>query len=203
MSEYEILNGLVKNFPELIHNIYPFPATFTGNDKIKAIVLGADPTHIVNGEPEQLEKVFQLNKPKSSPYWRSMNTNIAQIANLSLDNLHVQNVCRNYFTKETSKNKDWVHIARNYWVEHLKEELDSKFDKEIPVFMTTEFILHSLLIDDYIKIKAKDIYQNCITIKKEDNLLARELIAFYRHPKYSLSNWNNYRDYISSKIKNY
>lgn len=199
MNEKEILKKLKIVFPDLINTSYPFPSPYIGKGKIKAIVLGADPTHIIDERPRILNTVFELDNTKS-PYWRSIAKNIKEIPNLSIDNLYVQNVCRNYFEYETNKNKEWVNIARDYWAPFLKAELDNKFGKEIPVLMTTEFILHSLLTNPTKKLKAKDIYSNKLIISPQVNILGRELIAFYRHYKYSLNNWKIYCKFISSKI---
>jgi len=185
MNEKDLLSQLQLKY-EVVKKLYPFPKPFIGVEKIKAIVLGADPTHIVNGKPKKLDMVFQLNNVKS-PYWRSVQNNINQLEGLTLENLYVQNLCRNYFNKETSQNDDWIEIARNNWVPFLKEELDNKFDRSVPILMTTEFILHSILKDKNKSLKAKDIYTNCITISPNENLLGRELIAFYRHFYYSFN----------------
>ena len=88
--------------------------------------------------------VFGLDKEKS-PYWNSINRNIKQLSNLSMDNIFVQNICTNYFLQETSKNKNWIEIARDYGCGYLKQELDAKFDKTVPILMTTEFILYSII----------------------------------------------------------
>jgi len=200
MKEQGILNSLIAKFPGVINSRYPFPSPFIGNGKIKAIVLGADPTHIVNEKPKQLDKVFGLDKPKS-PYWRSIQGNLDGLI-LSMDNIYVQNLCRNYFTKETSKNKYWKQIARDYWAPFLKKELDERFDTNVPVLMTTEFILHSVLTDPKRKLEAKTIYKEKIVIPKEENLLGRDLIAFYRHYKYSLTlpKWKGYKEFISARV---
>jgi len=196
MTEFEILMSLKEKYPSLINNTYPFPDVFWGSKKIKAIVLGADPTNIINGKPKSLKKVFQLDNPKS-PYWRAIKSNIEQINNLDLENLYVQNMCRNYFCKETSKNKEWLNIAKNYWLPFLKDELDAKFEKNIPVLMTTEFILKATLKPNIKCLKAKDIYSSLITINQKDNLLGRKLIAFYRHYKYNLAKWHDYKCFIN------
>lgn len=199
MNEKEVLDRLKNDFPEIINSKYPFPAPYVGNEKINAIMLGADPTHIVNGEPKPLKKVFQLDNDKS-PYWRSIQRNIDQIEGLSLDNLYVQNLCRNYFRQETSKNIHWADIARNYWAPFLKQELDEKYGLTVPVLMSTEFILHAVLKDPTIKLKASNIYTNHLIIKKEDNLLGRGFIAFYRHHSYALNNWGAYKEFIGKII---
>ncbi|MDV7186108.1 hypothetical protein R3X25_02340 [Lutibacter sp. TH_r2] len=200
MKEKEILLKLQQEYP-VVNKLYPFPDPFIGDSEIKAIVLGADPSHIVNETPKPLKKVFQLDNP-TSPYWRSIQQNINQLNGLTIDNLYVQNLCRNYFNKETSKNTDWIEIARNYWSPFLKIELDVAFDKSIPILMTTEFILNSVLKDPNQKIKAKNIYTNCISIAPEDNLLGRELIALYRHFHYSLKKdeWSEYNKFINRKL---
>lgn len=199
MSEKDLFKRLLKEYPDLIYDRYPFPEPYIGDGQIKAIVLGADPTHIIDGAPKTLHTVFGLNS-EGTPYWNSIWRNIEHISNLSMSNLYVQNVCRNYFTRETSQNKKWLTIARNYWIPYLKIELNNQFDKEIPILMTTEFILNSSLINKEKKIKAKDIYSKHIVIVGTNNLFHRSLLAFYRHPRYSLKNWPAYQDFIASRL---
>ena len=157
MTEQEILDKLIASYPDLVHGEYPFPGPFRGKDRIKAIILGADPTHIVDGIPQQINMVFGLDKQKS-PYWNGIARNIDQIGGLSVEDIYVQNVCRNYFKLETSKNKFWVEIAREYWIDFLKDELDKMFHHEVPILMTTEFILHASLIDSNRSIKAEGCF---------------------------------------------
>lgn len=199
MLEKEIHDSLIANYPEQISTMYPFPQAFKGSEKIRAIVLGADPTHIINGLPKQLNMVFGLDQDKS-PYWNTISRNIKELQTINIDHIYVQNICRNYFKEETSKNKQWVKIARDFWMEHLKNELDNMFDSSIPILITTEFILKAVLNDGLKMDKAKDIYSNLLTISKEDNLLQRELIAFYRHPRYLLRNWVSYKEIIDCKL---
>jgi hypothetical protein len=199
MSERDIFNKLKSSYPELIADKYPFPAPYTGDGTIKTIILGADPTHIVHGTPKTLNMVFGLDM-EYSPYWNSMKSNLKLLPNLSMEEVYVQNICRNYFTAETSQNKAWQSIAREYWCAFLKNELDAKFDDNVPVLATTSFILDALLIQKN-KLKAEDIYNQCISIPSEDNLLSREILAFFRHPKYSLQNWHKYRDFLEGKLK--
>ena len=102
MQPEEVLNRLVSKYPGLISTEFGIPAYHRGKGPIKAIVLGADPTHILNGKPIKMGKVFGLDDPDNSPYWRGINNNLKQIG-LTLDNVYVENVCRNYFTCETSQ----------------------------------------------------------------------------------------------------
>jgi hypothetical protein len=199
MEEIEIFNKLKVTFPKLIADKYPFPAPYEGKGKVKAIILGADPTHIVEGHPKTLDSVFGLDID-NSPYWRMMKKNIELLQSISMDEVYVQNICRNYFTQETTQNKEWLKIARDYWSGLLKKELDAKFNEEVPILATTEFILHAIKTAKG-KLNANEIYTNCITIPSADNLLSREIIAFYRHPKYSLNNWSNYKDFVKGKLK--
>ncbi|WP_372744142.1 hypothetical protein [Lutibacter sp.] len=204
MNQSEILNHLVVNYPNLIDVSFPIPSphpdlSLIDPKSIKAIILGADPTHIVNGNPVEIKKVFGLDL-KYSPYWNGINNNIKQVVGLSVANVYVQNVCRNYFKCETSQNKDWVTIARKYWIPFLKAELNEKFDKSIPIFITTEFILSAALNNPAKKIIASELYANCKSIEKDDNLFEREIIPFYRHFKYNLKNWPEYNMFLKSKI---
>lgn len=163
------------------------------------IILGADPTRIVKDNPLPFDTVFELDNEKS-PYFRSIQKNIKLIEGLSLENTYVQNLCRNYFTKETSQNKFWVEIAKNYWAGFLADELDKMFPTSIPTLITTEFILKACLNNGKAE-KAEKIYTDCLSISANDNLLGREMIAFYRHHKYSLDKWVEYRQFVAEKIK--
>lgn len=199
MKELDILNRLKNDFVDLVHPMYPFPAPYIGSGEIKAIILGADPTRIVNNSPQPFRMVFELDN-EMSPYWRGIGKNIELLDSLSMDNVYVQNLCRNYFTKETAKNQHWVRIAREYWIKHLNDELDSRFSPTIPILITTEFILHACLVKAK-KVKARDIYSECLSFPWNDNLFGRELLALYRHPAYSLQRWNEYSRFLSKRIK--
>lgn len=199
MSERDIFNKLKELYPDLIADKYPFPAPFMGSRPVKAIILGADPTHVVDGIPKTLHVVFGLDTAKS-PYWSSMKNNLKCLSNLSMDEVYVQNVCRNYFSVETSQNKAWTTIAQEYWCGLLKTELDDLFSSKVPVLATTSFILDAITSPKN-KLKAEDLYTHCRSIPAEENLLSREIIAFFRHPKYALQNWDSYRDFLDRRLK--
>ncbi len=198
MKEKEILNQLVDHFPDIVHPMYPFPKPYIGSGEIKAIILGADPTRIVNGNPQPFNMVFELDNEKS-PYWRGIGKNIGLLDGVNMDNVYVQNLCRNYFTKETSQNNHWKNIARNYWISVLNEELDRLFPPTIPVLMTTQFILQACLANAPMH-KARDIYNDFLSYSWKDNLFGREVLALYRHHAYSLDKWRAYAGFLSDKI---
>jgi hypothetical protein len=191
---------LVKKYPELVDNKFPYPLPFLGARPIKAILMGADPTHIIDKKPVYLTRVFGLDL-KYSPYFNRINSNLNKIEGLTKDNLYIQNVCRNFFKRETNDNPKWEEIARKYWLPFLKDELDNLFEKEIPVLITTEFILKASLYEFRDYLHAPDIYSNCKTFPKESNLLQREIIALYRHQDYSLSKKETYNRFLSLRFK--
>jgi len=199
MKPNKVIGRLVSKYGSLIWTKYQIPSAHLGEGQIKAIILGADPTHIVDGRPIQMTSVFEIRDEKS-PYWRGINRNLHCINGLTKSNVFVQNVCRNYFTKETSKNNKWLEIAREFWIPFLSEELNSRFSENIPILMTTEFILKAALIDSKIRMDAFSIYSECKSFPKEENLFNRELFAFYRHPNYSLIKWDVYRNFISTRL---
>lgn len=201
MHQDEVLHRLVKEYGPLISTKFVIPDPYRGKGKMKAIVLGADPTRIVDGEPVEMKYVFEIDNEKS-PYWSGIEDNLQRIG-LTKDNVYIQNVCRNYFKVETSQNEMWVKIAKDYWIPVLKQELDERFDEGIPVLMTTQFILWAILKDPIERIKAKTIYKECISIAKEHNLLERQIIALYRHREYSLRSpeLKKYVNYVRSQIK--
>lgn len=132
MNPNELVGMLVSKYGELIFTEFNIPEAHEGKGEIRAIILGADPTHIVGTCPVRMEKVFGLEKAENSPHWRGISKNLRQIG-LTLDNVIVQNVCRNYFDRETSKNEKWGEIATSYWIPLLKEELDSRFESRVPI----------------------------------------------------------------------
>lgn len=202
MQEKDFFNQLKSGYFDLISDKYPFPSPYRGDREIRAIVLGADPTKIINQkDPVRFEKVFGLEN-ENSPYWRGIRSNLEQISKDFEEHIYVQNVCRNYFTKETSNNKAWTEIARNHWIPFLAKELDELFDVEVPILMTTEFILHAALKDENKKYNAATIYRDNIAIFKEENLFGRELYALYRHQEYALSKKITYCDFLRSKLVN-
>ena len=141
MTEQQILESLLSDYQDKVNPRYPFPEPYRGSGEIKAIILGADPTRIFKDQPQPqpFNMVFELDNDKS-PYFRSIRKNIDMVDGLSLDNIYVQNLCRNYFAEETSKNKAWIEIAKKYWSGFLAKELDSMFATSVPVLITTEFI---------------------------------------------------------------
>ena len=188
-----------KKYSGDVADITALTKPYHGKSKTRAIILGADPTHIINDKPVIMEKVFGLEK-EESPYWRSIQRNLDQLNFITIDNLYVQNVCQNYFKCETSKNKEWLNIAREYWIPFLKEELDGLFDPEVPVLLTTEFILKAVLKDPAQIKKAKDIYTDKISFPPTVNRLGREMFAFYRHYKYGLGRWKEYGGFLDGRL---
>lgn len=121
---------------------------------------------------------------------------------LSWDTVYVQNLCRNYFARETSKNRKIWLDAVTYWIPALKEEL-SKFDTSIPVLLTSDILFSALVTCPEKYSETVDFYEcrQPIPIKAEHNHLERSLIPFYRgsngrtRQSYRLSsgNWSDYR----------
>ena len=199
MNSTTLTRNLKAQYGDIIFTGYATPKPKIGKEKIRAIVLGADPTHMVEGVPEEFEFVFGLER-KNSAYWRGIHKNIKTIPGLDMDTIHVDNLCRNYFMEETSQNKVWKEIARCYWSPFLREELDGMYDKNIPVLITTQFILFAILKEVKMKISAKSIYEQCRAFSPDETLLHRKVFAMYRHPRYSLDKWPVYADYISKLI---
>ena len=194
MNEFEILTQIKEEYADVFDGYYPFPVPFRGKQTIKAILLGTDPGNVSSGSTVRIPVVFGLLTPDSL-YFRAMKENMDQVKGLELDNLYIQNVCRSYFTCDTSKNKHWKAIAKELWIPHLKQELDFLFDPDIPVLVTAEIILDVILKDK--KPDAEDIYKNTIIFGKDQNHLIRTVLAFYRHTKYALTNWPEYTNELN------
>lgn len=192
----------IKNYPNLSQEIRfdltDLPDPYIGR-KIKAILLGADPTN--NGIKtdkglKQLATVFGIDSEYEKFFFGPQLTNLRALE-ISKDNLFIQNVCRNYFINQTGRNKKWNMVAE-LWIKYLKEDIDEY--PNIPILITAEKILKVLTKTT---VKASDLYNN-----PEEHLplwsesLQRDIYPLYRHPNYYLSNKSNsdYRNYLRKKL---
>ena len=188
---------------EYLNESLPEPFCFNPK-KIKAFVLGADPSNFSDGgKPQFLTTVFGIGYDHR--YFSGILKNLNAVG-LHLEDVYVQNVVRNYMIKETGSNKTWKLFAE-HWLPDLKEELDLiDKSKKMPVLVTAESIL-KFLVKKGVKVeKADTIYSNPVSpIPAENSKLGRPLIAFYRHPKYSLTTNYIYQtslyQFIKSPIK--
>lgn len=206
-----MISELINQFgSDKILDFTPFPKPWNpGVDKVKAIYLGCDPSNI---SQDRFEYAFALlsGNPRYNAFQQSHENNLGTV-NLGWDEVYVQNLCQNYFTEETSKNlKLWRLVAQEYWIPRLKVELDL-FRPNIPVLLTSQYLLEVLAFDGYEKIRAIDFYNRDkpIPIPAHKNHLGRPLIPFYRgrNPRinetYHLSNerWINYRNSVANFIE--
>jgi hypothetical protein len=194
----------IKNHPALLPLCdmasTELPEAYTGKNRIKAILLGADPTNDGikdNRGLKKIETVFGIGSEYERFFFGPQITNLKAI-NLTKDDLYVQNVCRNYFSEQTAKNNKWQEFAE-IWMEYLKEELD-QLDPKIPILATAEKILNSLIP---FVLPAGDIYNLKFLPPFYSEKLKRYIIPLYRHPKYMLSRdiWKDYREHIKRFIK--
>ena len=209
MEKTDDANLLTLKYGEAVLAYTPYPKPWNpGVEKVKAIYLGCDPS---NRSQDRFEYAFALEgtNPRYRAFLKSHENNLAAV-NLGWDKVYVQNLCQNYFREETSKNlKLWRQVAREFWIPRLKEEL-SIFGQNIPVLLTSQYLLEVLAFDGYEKIPAFDFY-NCdqpIPVPASKNHLERPLIPFYRgrNPRlresYHLSNdrWGRYRERIKEAL---
>lgn len=214
MTDKEKVKELIALYGNQILEISELPKAYYpgGIDKVKAIYLGCDPS---NKHSTELPYVFahESNIKVFKPFIESHTEQLKQI-DLCWDNVYTQNLCRNYFKEETSKNKIWKQVANDYWIVKLKEEL-SQFDLKIPVLLTSQILLEVLGIDGCEKMLAPQFYDfnvdnhKAIPIPENKNKLGRELIPIYRGKsrKYEVSyhlkykEWDKYRTSIKQFFK--
>jgi hypothetical protein len=192
----------IKKYPELEKScrtdLIKLPSGFLGKEKIKAILLGADPTNegLKKGDHLiKLDTVFGIDSNFESAFFTPQNVNLKAIG-LNKDNLFIQNMCRNYFTDQTSKNHNWGKIAK-IWLPFLVEEL-SVFDSKTPLLVSAEKIMKVLIPD---LPKADYIYNLNHKLPFFSQDLKRNVFPLYRQPTYYLSkNWPEYREYLKQAI---
>lgn len=203
MNNIEAIKLLRDKFGEDILPITQMPKAYCNNtNEVKAIYLGCDPS---NKHSQSLPYAFALKSSIKifNGFIKTHEENLNAIG-LNWNSVYVQNLCQNYFEKETSKNyKVWKAAAKEYWIEHLKKELDSKFEQEIPVLLTSQYLLEVLTSDTWKNIKAPDFYE-CrvnVPVPAEENKLCRPLFPMYRGKSriykvsYHLKNtkWSEYK----------
>jgi hypothetical protein len=196
-----IFKELKRRFGDEILDAPEWPDAYPSAIKFpKAILLGCDPS---NQHDTKLPFVFAhgsenpiFNSLKS--YWKS---NLAAIG-LSEEEVYWQNLCKNYFRKETSKNKRiWKEATTEVWIPKIKEELD-QFNRDVPVLLSAEILLHVLKTKRK-AYKAAALYQLEIEtpIPPEENKLGRPLFPFYRGGPgrmYHMENQARYRAHLKT-----
>lgn len=211
MNDLQIFSALIDLYKDNIINVSFSKPHFSDISKVKAIYLGCDPSN--KRFNIHFPYVFALDYDETDHFKgfvKSHSNNLAQIG-LTWDTVYAQNLCRNYFKEETSKNlKVWKQVANEFWIEQLKDELKI-FNSKIPVLLTSQYLLEVLGIDGYEKIKAPEFYKckRSIAIPANKNKLERELIPLYRgkSPRfkisYHLSNneWEEYREKVKLYFK--
>jgi hypothetical protein len=194
-SEQDILLEVERLNYRFFYKTCEVPKPYIGGRKLKAFLLGCDPGNKSNeGKTVLIDTVFGLENI-NSPYFKKTKLNLNQLG-LDLEDLYIQNVCRNYFYTDTFKQKesDWKKAAK-YWLDLLKKEfneVDSKI--EVPVFITSEIIFNVLLNNN--RPPAIEIYTNKRILEPNENFLERKLIALYRHQNYQLKKWPDYKNHI-------
>jgi len=184
----------------------PFPKPYCVDPSaVKAIYLGCDPS---NTGGKRFCYAFALPDGEEygfGPFVKDHKSNLLQIG-LSWETVYAQNLCQNYFTKETSANLAEWKKAAEIWTKTLKKEL-SAFPSDIPVLLTAEVLYEALLKSGVKPQKAIEFY-NCkgggtIPVPPKDNKLDRPLIPFYRHRRYHLlkNKWPSYQESVSKWVK--
>lgn len=192
----------IKKFPELEKScrtdLIKLPKPYQGTEKIKAILLGADPTNDgikINKGLKQLDTVFGIGSDFGTAFFTPQLVNIKAIG-LNTEELYIQNLCRNYFQKQTSSNRDWGTIAK-LWLPYLTDEL-SAFDSKIPVLVSAEKIMKALFPNVP---PASSIYSLACKLPFFSQSLNRNVFPLYRQPTYYLSkNWPLYKQYLKHAI---
>jgi hypothetical protein len=173
----------------------PIPFYFS-KSRIKAIVLGADPTNQSDhGTMVELHYAFGIGQDPR--YFQSILDNL-NLLELHLEDLYIDNLLSDYQEKETGKNKQFIEKAREHCTEFITKLNKMVPDKKVPVFITSHDIYKALLKDGEKVWQAKDLYElkTEIPVPADSNRLGKPLIPLFRHIEYMLKDWTNYRNHI-------
>lgn len=213
MTDPEILSILRKTYGSCISDNSPFPEAYCKDlGQVKAIYLGCDPSNQDNRYRFKYAFTLEGIEDPDITYFkafRTFHTNNLQEVGLTWNDLYVQNLCRNYFAKQTSEHFPfWKQLAREFWVDQLKQEL-TIFPDSIPVLLTSSYLYQVLVTGDWAHHTAPEFYQ-CkipIPVPAEMNLLKRPLIPFYRGRSpllkksyYLKGQWEEYKQSIRKVI---
>ncbi len=179
------------------------PAAFNGGS-LKAIFLGTDPGRTRDGTNNaRFQYVFCLEKGFDSPYFTQFRKNLEEV-HLTLQNLYVQNLCRNYFTLDTLDHRyHWLRCAR-LWLSSLKSELDTVDPgRRLPVLISAHILLKALTTGRCQE--AEYYYRSGKFVDIRNNVLGRTLIPFFRGGagKYDLSTdtWKDYKMQVAHAVE--
>ena len=174
---------------------YDLPSEYSGKNKTRAILIGADPTN--NGTkaepgPIKLKTVLGIGANCGIDFFRPQSTNLKAIG-LDKEDLYIQNLCRNYFKQQTTENKDWNKVAE-LWVKYLKEEIQH-IDPKVPLLVTAEKIMKVF----FPKVpKAEILYSMKGNFPLHSKIMGRNVYPLYRHFNYflTLEKWKKYKDHL-------
>jgi len=177
----------------------PKPFCFN-KSKVKAFVLGADPTNF-SKDNNRVELYFTFGIGQNPNYLRKMLLDLNQVG-LHLEDLYIQNLLPEYQEKETAKNKIFKLKASEN-AKLIAGEFN-KIDpsKMIPVFITSEDVYKAVLNEDAEKLKAEELYnlETEIPIPSNRNKLKRPIIPLFRHDKYRYTKWPGYKKHVMNLI---
>lgn len=187
-------------------------------EKIKAIVLGCDPSSSKLYEKIELNgfsTVFDLEKPGENTnfkYFGIIKRELKKVFGSKdekaeediLQYVAVYNLCNEYLERETGKynKKAWTdYVKENKCVDKLKESI--KEFEGLPIFITSEHLVKPLTdfnenensTNPRRDFSFKNCYEKKIIILPEENCLGRFLIPLSRCPKYT------YDELYSAEIK--
>jgi len=193
----------------------PPAAYFNPSCKLKAFVLGCDPTAFTKQDHQKFKKgeisaverhpipftnAFDLDN--GLKYFQTINANLEDLGMKYKEDIYVQNLVLEYQSEESSKNKQWKTIASEKIADRKKEFDTVDPSGKIPVLLTSALLYNVLLKDEEKSRKPKELYSadGEVIIPAYRNKLGRPIVPFYRNFKYALSRHLVYKEKLKTLL---
>lgn len=179
--------------------LLPKPFCFN-KSKIKAFVLGADPTNF-SKDNKRVDLQYAFGIGQNPNYFRVILQNLNEVG-LHLEDIYIQNLLPEYQKKETGENAMFIPNASENAIIIAQEFNKIDPSKNIPVFVTAYDVYKAVLNENVKQNKPAEFYQLQaeIPISPDLNKFNRPIIPLFRHDKYRYAKWPEFKKQVKKSF---